>query len=197
MLTPSSTARAGSSCLAIGTRESGGWSNNRTGITGARQLDTGRRPTENGRALDLPSRRHRQDAVDRRIRLCARRSGLDVPATGAGPLSDTPLGFPPPFSSEGHGMNLPRVAVVIPAYRAEKLIGRVLAQIPSFVEMIVVVEDKSPDNTAEIVTRCAVADPRIHLVRHAINQGVGGAMLTGYAAAIDPGAEVIVKMDSD
>jgi len=90
---------------------------------------------------------------------------------------------------------LPTVAVVIPAYRAEAHIEAVLSGIPELVTYIVVVDDCSPDDTAAVVS--AFPDNRIRLVRHQVNQGVGGAMLTGYDAAVELGADIIVKMDSD
>ncbi len=89
----------------------------------------------------------------------------------------------------------PVVAVIIPAYRAETHIRSVLAGIPSLVQFIVVVDDASPDHTSEVIR--AWGDPRVHLVRHAENQGVGGAVLTGYEVALRLGADIIVKMDSD
>jgi glycosyltransferase involved in cell wall biosynthesis len=89
----------------------------------------------------------------------------------------------------------PSIAVIIPAYRAEKHILKVLAAIPRFVSSIVVVDDCSPDCTAELVRGCI--DPRICLVSHQTNQGVGGAVLTGYKKAVELGANIIVKMDSD
>jgi dolichol-phosphate mannosyltransferase len=90
-----------------------------------------------------------------------------------------------------------KIAVVIPAYRAERHIAGVLRGIPGFVSWIVVVDDCSPDNTAEIVEEAARDDSRIVLIRHEVNQGVGGAMLTGYRAACQCDAEILVKMDSD
>ena len=92
-------------------------------------------------------------------------------------------------------MHLSGIAVVIPAYRAEAHIAKVLSKIPPFVRTIIVVDDCSPDGTAEVVGRST--DPRVRLVRHRENQGVGGAVLTGYGAAIAEGAEILVKMDSD
>lgn len=89
----------------------------------------------------------------------------------------------------------PSVAVLIPAYRAEKHILKVLAAIPHFVSLIIVVDDCSPDRTAEMVRGCT--DPRIYLVSHQTNQGVGGATLTGYQKAVELGAEILVKMDGD
>ena len=90
-----------------------------------------------------------------------------------------------------------RVAVVIPAYRAERQIAAVLAGIPESVSLIFVVDDCSPDGTARVVAESMRRDPRISLVRHEVNQGVGGAMLTGYREAHRLGADIIVKMDSD
>ncbi|MGE5073031.1 MAG: glycosyltransferase family 2 protein [Anaerolineae bacterium] len=90
---------------------------------------------------------------------------------------------------------MPPIAVVIPAYRAEEYIGAVLDRIPAFVSAIVVVDDCSPDGTAALVQQRS--DTRLHLVSHATNQGVGAAVLTGYRKAIELGAEIIVKMDSD
>jgi len=87
------------------------------------------------------------------------------------------------------------IGVVIPAFRAENHILHVLAGIPSFVSYIVVVDDSSPDRTAELVQGCG--DPRIHLVRHAVNQGVGGAVLSGYRKGFALSAKIIVKMDGD
>jgi dolichol-phosphate mannosyltransferase len=87
------------------------------------------------------------------------------------------------------------VVVVIPAYQAEQQILKVLTGIPQFVSNIIVVDDCSPDRTAELVLGCD--DPRICVISHKHNQGVGGAVLTAYKKAVELGAEIIVKMDSD
>ncbi len=87
------------------------------------------------------------------------------------------------------------IAVVIPAYKAEKSIRSVLKKIPSRVDFIVVVDDKSPDNVAGVVAECG--DPRVHLISNLHNCGVGGSVLIGYAYALDHGADIAVKVDSD
>ena len=87
------------------------------------------------------------------------------------------------------------IAVVIPAYRVEREIGPLIARIPPSVDHVIVVDDASPDATAERVA--AVGDPRVVLLRHSANQGVGGAMATGYRAALDRRADVVVKCDGD
>jgi glycosyltransferase involved in cell wall biosynthesis len=80
-------------------------------------------------------------------------------------------------------------------YKAQDHIAKVLAGLPAFVQTIVVVDDCCPDASYERAR--AVADARVHFVRHTQNQGVGGAMLSGYKKAVELGAEVVVKMDAD
>ena len=75
------------------------------------------------------------------------------------------------------------IGVIIPAFRAEKHILKVLAGIPRFVSFIIVVDDCSPDHTAELVETCL--DSRIYLVSHGKNQGVGGTVITGYTKAVE------------
>ncbi len=72
------------------------------------------------------------------------------------------------------------VAVVVPAYDEEKLLPETLAGIPAFVDRIYVVDDASRDATAER----AATDPRVQLIRHETNSGVGAAIVTGYRQAI-------------
>jgi glycosyltransferase involved in cell wall biosynthesis len=88
-----------------------------------------------------------------------------------------------------------RVAVVVPAFDEAKLIGRTLASVPRWVDDVVVVDDGSRDATARVVL--AAADPRVHLVRHSSNRGVGAALVTGYRAAFARGADVAAVMAGD
>jgi len=88
-----------------------------------------------------------------------------------------------------------RVAVVVPAFRVARHIESVLRGIPSFVSDVIVVDDASPDETAQVVGGLAL--PRVHLLRHETNGGVGAAMITGYRHALELGADVVVKMDGD
>jgi len=90
---------------------------------------------------------------------------------------------------------IPPISIIIPAYKAEKHIQKVLASIPPLVSLIFVVDDCSPDRTGELVRACT--DQRVSLVTHEKNQGVGGAVITGYAKAAEAGAQIIIKMDSD
>ncbi len=89
------------------------------------------------------------------------------------------------------------IAVVIPAYQVADTIEAVLSELPDYLRHIIVVDDASSDNTSELVQACAKRDRRIVLVRHEQNQGVGGAMLTGFKKALELGAHVVVKIDGD
>ncbi|MFN8434696.1 MAG: glycosyltransferase family 2 protein [Anaerolineales bacterium] len=89
------------------------------------------------------------------------------------------------------------LAVVIPAYRTEKEILAVLQGIPTFIRHIIVVDDASPDSSADLVTTAAKKNRHILLIRHTKNQGVGGAMVTGFKKALELGAEIVIKLDGD
>ena len=88
-----------------------------------------------------------------------------------------------------------KIGVVIPAFRAEATIADVLRAIPASVQHVFVVDDASGDGTALVAE--SLGDPRLHVLRHQTNRGVGGAMKTGYAAALQAGCDVVVKMDAD
>lgn len=78
-----------------------------------------------------------------------------------------------------------RVSVVVPAHNEELLIERVVAGLPAFVDHIIVVDDASTDRTAEkLAALKAIHQDRLLVIRHPQNQGVGGAIVTGYEAAL-------------
>jgi len=88
------------------------------------------------------------------------------------------------------------LAVVIPCYQVSDHVLRVIGAIGPAVDAIYVVDDACPEQTGERV-RKECDDPRVRVIVHGENQGVGGATLTGYHAAIEDGAEIIVKLDGD
>jgi glycosyltransferase involved in cell wall biosynthesis len=87
------------------------------------------------------------------------------------------------------------VAVVVPAYDEEALVGTTISAVPEFVDRIIVVDDASRDGTAEAAR--AVGDPRLEVVSHDHNSGVGAAIVTGYRRAIAEGADVACVMAGD
>lgn len=90
----------------------------------------------------------------------------------------------------------PTVAVVIPCFRVRRHILGVLSAVGPDVHSIYVVDDCCPENTGEYVkNHCA--DPRVRVISHTKNLGVGGAVISGYWAAIADQHSVIVKIDGD
>ncbi len=89
-----------------------------------------------------------------------------------------------------------RIAVVIPCYKVTRHVLEVIASIGNEVWRIYVVDDACPDESGKHVEAYCL-DQRVRVVYHACNQGVGGAVMTGYRSAIADGADVIVKVDGD
>jgi glycosyltransferase involved in cell wall biosynthesis len=96
---------------------------------------------------------------------------------------------------EGSPDRVPVVAAVLPAYRTASSIRDVIEHIPASVRHVIVVDDASPDGVGTAVS--AIGDPRVLLVSHKTNRGVGGAMKTGFDRALELGADIVVKLDSD
>lgn len=88
------------------------------------------------------------------------------------------------------------IAVVVPCYNVKAQIGSVLEAMPPCVARIFVVDDCCPEKTGEFV-RAKLKDSRIRILTHEKNQGVGGAVMTGYKAAIAEGMDILVKIDGD
>jgi glycosyltransferase involved in cell wall biosynthesis len=88
-----------------------------------------------------------------------------------------------------------RVAVVVPAYDEEKLIGTTLGGIPDFVDRVFVVDDASRDGTVEQAR--AAGDPRVEVIVHDRNRGVGASIVTGYLRALEEGTDVACVMAGD
>ncbi len=89
------------------------------------------------------------------------------------------------------------IVVVVPCYNEERQIAKVIATMPDFVDHIVVVDDRSRDRTVEVVEDQQRQHPRVVLIRHEVNQGVGGAIATGYKWARDHAIDVAVVMAGD
>jgi glycosyltransferase involved in cell wall biosynthesis len=88
-----------------------------------------------------------------------------------------------------------RVAVVVPAFDEERLVGETIRGIPEFVDRILVVDDASRDGTIDAVE--AVGDPRVDVLRHEHNAGVGAAIATGYRRALEEDTDVTCVMAAD
>lgn len=88
------------------------------------------------------------------------------------------------------------VVVVIPCYRVTNHVLNVIAKIGPEVSVIFAVDDRCPDGSGDFITKNCT-DARVVVLRNPQNLGVGGAVLKGYRAAIEAGADVIVKLDGD
>jgi glycosyltransferase involved in cell wall biosynthesis len=90
------------------------------------------------------------------------------------------------------------IGVVVPAHNEEKLIGRTLDTMPGFVDKVIVVDDCSHDTTVEqIRARVARQPERMNLIQHAVNEGVGGAIATGYKWCREHEMDVAAVMAGD
>jgi glycosyltransferase involved in cell wall biosynthesis len=88
-----------------------------------------------------------------------------------------------------------RVAVVVPAYDEEVLVVETLRGIPELVDRIYVVDDASRDATGDRARE--LGDPRVEVIRHEKNRGVGAAIVTGYRRALEEGIDVTCVMAGD
>lgn len=88
-----------------------------------------------------------------------------------------------------------RVAAVVPAFNEAAHISEVILRMPEYVDLIVIVDDASVDATTQKATD--MGDPRVQVIRHASQHGVGGATLSGIRSALGRAADLIVKVDGD
>lgn len=90
------------------------------------------------------------------------------------------------------------IIVVVPAYNEEKLISRVIETMPEYVDKIIVVDDSSMDKTCSVLECLQAKYPsRLFVIRHSVNQGVGGSIATGYRWCLEQNADVAVVMAGD
>ncbi len=88
-----------------------------------------------------------------------------------------------------------RIAAVVPAYNEAKLIGRTIVSMPDWVDMIIIINDCSKDET--LARAREINDPRVHVIDHPKNTGVGGSIIDGHKLALELGADVNVVMAGD
>jgi glycosyltransferase involved in cell wall biosynthesis len=90
-----------------------------------------------------------------------------------------------------------QIAVVVPCYNEAGKIGKTLETIPAYIDRIYVVDDCSADATNEAARDAAANDPRVEVVRHDVNKGVGAAISTGYLRCIEDDIDIAVVMAGD
>ena len=87
------------------------------------------------------------------------------------------------------------ISVVIPSYKVSKYILDVIKDIPEFVNHIIVVDDKCPQNSGQIAKTSS--DSRVIVCYNEKNLGVGGAVITGYKKALELNSDIVIKIDGD
>ena len=89
-----------------------------------------------------------------------------------------------------------KISVVIPCYKVKKHILTVIRDMIPEIDKIYIVDDCCPQHSGQYVEDNST-DPRVTVLKNPENQGVGGAVMTGYVAAIADGMDIIVKVDGD
>lgn len=87
------------------------------------------------------------------------------------------------------------IAVVIPSYKVRKHIEEVVKTLPSFIDNIIVVDDQCPQKSGEFIE--SLNFPKVTVIFHKENLGVGGAVVSGYQKAIELNSDIIIKIDGD
>lgn len=90
-----------------------------------------------------------------------------------------------------------KIAVVIPCYNVSKHIEAVVNDLPNDISYIITVNDCSADNTLSVLENLAKLNTKLQVVNHLVNQGVGGAMISGYKKSLELGSDITIKMDGD
>jgi dolichol-phosphate mannosyltransferase len=89
------------------------------------------------------------------------------------------------------------ISVVIPCYNVSRHIEDVIRNLPASITWIITVNDCSSDETEHILTNLQKENKKIIYIRHETNQGVGGAVLTGFRKSMDLNSDITIKMDGD
>jgi len=89
------------------------------------------------------------------------------------------------------------ITVVIPCYNVSKHIEDVIKQLPAEVNWIIAVNDCSKDDTEKVLLRLKEENKKIIFINHEVNQGVGGAMITGFKRSLELNSDITIKIDGD
>lgn len=89
-----------------------------------------------------------------------------------------------------------KVSVAIPCYKVKKHILSVIKKIGDEVDVIFVVDDFCPEGSGDFVLENN-QDPRVQVIKHDENKGVGGAIKTAYREALKQSVDIIIKIDGD
>lgn len=114
------------------------------------------------------------------------------------PMADVNNSIGPGNSGDRAGQSKTgsRIAAVIPCYKVVDHVLDVIAGVGPEVAVIYCVDDACPDGSGGFIeSHCQ--DGRVRILRHSVNLGVGGAVMTGYSQALMDGMDIMVKLDGD
>lgn len=86
-----------------------------------------------------------------------------------------------------------KVIVVLPAYNAARTLERTVAEIPDWVDDIILTDDASKDNTIEVAEKIGIK----HIIKHEKNKGYGGNQKSCYNKALELGADIVIMLHPD
>jgi dolichol-phosphate mannosyltransferase len=92
-----------------------------------------------------------------------------------------------------------RVLVIVPTYNEAENIAALIREVRNLDidPEILIIDDNSPDGTANIVKTIMERDPKVHLIERPKKMGLGSAYITGFKWALDRNFDVVVEMDAD
>lgn len=90
-----------------------------------------------------------------------------------------------------------KIGIIVPAYNESDLILSTLNGIPEYVDTIVVVNDASTDGTLELIQQQQIKDPRIHIINHETNRGLGQSLIDAYLAIRESDIDITAVMAGD
>ena len=91
-------------------------------------------------------------------------------------------------------INGKKIAVVLPAYNAEKTLRKTYNEIPhDIVDIVILTDDNSRDNTVEVARQLSIS----YIIKHELNLGYGANQKTCYDKALSLGADIIIMLHPD
>lgn len=100
------------------------------------------------------------------------------------------------MSPERRSSQHQKIAVIIPCFRVREFVVEAVKKALEVADYVIAVDDACPEGSGTHL-ESSIIDPRLRVLRHEKNRGVGGAVVTGLRAALATDAEIFVKMDGD
>jgi glycosyltransferase involved in cell wall biosynthesis len=90
-----------------------------------------------------------------------------------------------------------KIGVVVPCYNESKQLPKVIDNLPGFVDLIVIVDDASSDNTFAVANDLKERFEKISIIQHTENLGVGAAIQTGYKSCLENKMDLAIVVGGD